>query len=55
MVHREDRGGIMTEERRDIMMMMAVPTHIFHEERNHLSGYCLPSLIRKFNKLTFNV
>ena len=53
-VHREERGGIMTEERSD-MMMMAVPTHIFHEERNHLSGYCLPSLIRKFTKLTLNV
>ena len=54
-VHKEEMGGIMAEERSDMMMMMVVPTHIFHEERNHLSGYCFPYLIRKLTKRTFNV
>ena len=27
-VHREERCGMMTEERSDMIMMMVVPTHI---------------------------
>ena len=53
-VHREDRCGMMIEERSD-MMMMVVPTQIFQQEMNHLSGYCFPYLIRKFTKLTSDV
>ena len=53
-VHREDRGGIIIEERSD-MMMVVVPTHIFQQETNHLSAYCFPSLIKKFTKLTYDV
>ena len=45
----------MTEERIGMMIMMVVPTHIFQKETNHLSGYFLPSLIRKFSKLTSDV
>ena len=52
--HRDERGDMMTEDRSD-MMMMVVPTHIFQKETNHLSGYCFPSLIRKFTKLTYDV
>ena len=33
------------------MMMVAVPTHIFQKETNHIYGYCFPSLIRKFTNL----
>ena len=54
-VDREERGGMMTEERSDIMMMVTVPTHIFQQETNHIYGYYFPSLIRKFTKLTSNV
>ena len=53
-VHREDRGGIIIEERSD-MMMVVVPTHIFQQETNHLSGYFFPYLIRNFTKLTSDV
>ena len=45
---------MMIEERIDIMMVV-VPTQIFQQEINHLSGYCFPSLIRKFTKLTSDV
>ena len=37
-----------------MVMMMVVPTHIFQQETNYLSGYCFPSLIRKFSNLTSN-
>ena len=53
-LHREERGGTMAEEMSD-MMMMVVPTHIFQQEINHLSGYCFPFLIMKFTNLTFDV
>ena len=53
-VHREEMGGMMTEEISD-MMMMVVPNQIFQQEINHLYGYCFPSLIRKFTKLTSGV
>ena len=46
---------MMTEERSEIMMMVVVPTHIFQQETNHLSGYCFPSMIRHFTKLTSDV
>ena len=54
MVQREDRGDMMIEERSD-MMMMVVPTHIFKQEINYLSGYCFPYLIREFTELTSDV
>ena len=54
-VHRENRGGMITEERSDMMMMVVVPTQIFQQETNHLSGYCFPSLISNFKNLTSNV
>ena len=53
-VHREERGGMMTEEISD-MMMMVVPNQIFQQEINHLYGYCFPSLIRKSTNLTSDV
>ena len=53
-VHREEIGGMMTEEISD-MMMMVVPNQLFQQETNHLSGYCSPSLIRKFTNITSNV
>ena len=53
-VHREERGGMMTEERSDVMMMV-VPTHIFQKEANHLSGYYFLYLIRKFTNITSDV
>ena len=52
--HREDRGSIIPKEI-SYMIMMLVPTHIVQQEMIHLSGYCLPSLIRKFTKLTSDV
>ena len=51
MVHREERGGMMIEERSD----MVIPTKSFQQETNHLSGYYLPYLIRNLTKLTSNV
>ena len=54
-VRGEERGGMMTEERSYIMMMVVVPTHIFQKESNRLSGYCFPYLISKFTKLTSDV
>ena len=54
-VDREERGGTITEERSAIMMMVVVPTHIFQQETNRIYGYCFPSLIRNFNKLTSKV
>ena len=45
---------MMTEERID-MMTMVVSNQLFQQEINHLSGYCFPSLIRKFTKLTSDV
>ena len=53
-VHREERGGMMTEDRSD-MMVMVVPTHIFQQAINHLYSYCFPSLINNFTKLTSNL
>ena len=53
-VYREERVGMMEEERSD-MMMMVVPNQLFQQETNHLSGYCSPSLIRKFTNITSNV
>ena len=44
----------MTNDRSDVMMMV-VPTQLFQQEMNYLSGHCFPSLIRKFNKLTSDV
>ena len=46
---------MMIGERIDIMMMVVVPTQIFEQETNHLYGYCIPSLVRKFTKLTSDV
>ena len=45
----------MTEERGDMMTMMAVPTQIFQQETNRLSGYCFPYLISNSTKLTSDV
>ena len=52
--YREERGGMTTEERGD-MMMMVVPTHIFQKKINHISGYYLPSMIKKFTNITSDV
>ena len=46
---------MMTEERSDLITMVVVPTHIFRQETNHLSGYCFPYLISNFTNLTSNV
>ena len=35
--------------------MMVVSTQLFLQEMNHLSGYCFPSLISNFTKLTYDV
>ena len=53
-VHREEIVEMMTEERSD-MIMVVIPNQIFQQETNHLYGYCFPSLIRKFTKLTYNL
>ena len=53
-VHREESGDMMAEERIDMMMIM-VPTQKFQQEINDLSGYCLPCMIRKFFKLASDV
>ena len=45
----------MAEERCDMMMMMVLPTQHFQQEMNHISGYCLLYLIRKFTNITSNV
>ena len=44
----------MTEEW-SYMMMMVVPTQLFQQEINHLSGYCFPSMIGKSTNLTSDV
>ena len=44
----------VVHERCDMMMMLK-PTQIFQQETNHLSGYCFPSMIRHFTKLTSDV
>ena len=36
-VHREDRIGMVSEDMSD-MMIMVVPTQIFQQETNNLSG-----------------
>ena len=36
-VHREDRFGMVSEDMSD-MMIMVVPTQIFQQETNNLSG-----------------
>ena len=54
-VHSEERGGIKTEERFDMMMMMVVPNQIFQQEIINIFGYCFPSLIRNFTKFTSDV
>ena len=46
---------MMTEDMSDMMMIIVVPTHILQQETNHLSGYCFPSMIRHFTKLTSDV
>ena len=47
---------MITEERSDMMMMMmVVPTQIFQQETNHLSGYCFPSMVRNFTNRTPDV
>ena len=53
-VHREEMGGMMTEEISD-MMMMVVPNQMFQQEINNLSGYCFPSLIMDSTNLTSDV
>ena len=37
------------------MRMVVVLTQVFHQETNHLYGYCLTFLVRKFTKLTYDV
>ena len=44
----------MTEEW-SYMMMMVVPTQLFQQEINHLSGYCFPSMIGKSTNITSDV
>ena len=44
----EERGGMVTDEMSDMMMMIVVPSHIFQQKTNHLSDYCFTSLIRMF-------
>ena len=54
-VHREDIGGIITEDRCDMMMMMEVPNQIFQKEINNIFGYCFPSMIRNFTRFAYDV
>ena len=54
-VHSEERGGMMTEERSEMMMLAMVPTQLSTARKNHLFGYCLPSLIMNFTKITSDV
>ena len=44
----------MTNDRSDVMMMV-VPTQLFQQEINHLSGYCFLSMIMESTNLTYDV
>ena len=54
-VHSEEMSDMVTEERSEMMMLAMVPTQLSTARKNHLFGYCLPSLIMNFTNLSSDV